>query len=55
MSIFEMIVVGVSLVCCTGGIAWLLYDIDKQIKGYNLAMKQAEEESTLGLVEDDEE
>lgn len=53
MSLVEMIVLGTSLVCCTGGVAWLLYDMDKQIKGY--AIKQAEEESTLGLVEDDEE
>jgi hypothetical protein len=55
MSLFEIIVVGTSLVCCTGGVAWLLYDINKQIKGFRLTMKQAEEESTLGLVEDDEE
>lgn len=55
MSLFEIIVIGVSLVCCSGGIAWLLYDMDKQIQGYRMAMKQAEEESTLGLVEDDEE
>ena len=51
MSILEMIVLGTSLVCCSGGIAWLLYDMDKQIKAY----KKALEESTLGLVEDDEE
>lgn len=55
MSLFEMIVIGTSLICCSGGIAWLLYDMDKQIKAYRMAMKQAEKESTLGLVEDDEE
>ena len=55
MSVLEMIVLGASLACCSGGIAWLLYDMDKQIKGYRMAIKQAEEESTLGLVEDDEE
>ena len=55
MSLFEIIVIGVSLVCCSGGIAWLLYDMDKQIEGYRMAMKQTEKESTLGLVEDDEE
>ena len=54
MSFFEIIVTVVALMCCAGGVAWFLYDIDKQIKEYS-AMKQAEEESTLGLVEDDEE
>ena len=55
MTLLEGIVIGLSLVCCTGGIGWLLYDMDKQIKGYREAIKQTEEESTLGLVEDDEE
>lgn len=51
MSVFEMIVIGVSLVCCSGGIAWLFYDMNKQLK----LLEKAHEESTLGLVEDDEE
>ncbi len=55
MSVFEIAVVAVGLICCTGGVGWLLYDMDKQIKAYREAMKRAEEESTLGLVEDDEE
>lgn len=45
---FTMVVI---CLCCTGGIGWLLYDMDKQIKSY----KKAYEESTLGLVEEDDE
>lgn len=55
MSVLEMIVTVVALMCCAGGIVWFSYDIDKQIQSYRMALKQAEEESTLGLVEDDEE
>lgn len=54
MSLFESVVIGISLVCCTGGVGWLLYDMDKQIKAYREAIKQAREESTLGKVEDEE-
>lgn len=55
MSLLEIILIGVALICCTGGVAWLLYDMNKQIEYYRMTMKQDEEESTLGLVEDDEE
>ena len=54
MSILESIVLGACLLCCTGGIGWLLYDMDKQIKAYKEALN-AHKESTLGLVEDDDE
>lgn len=54
MSLLEIILIGVALVCCIGGVAWLLYDLNKQVNAYREAMKQ-DEESTLGLVEDDEE
>jgi hypothetical protein len=37
--------------CCAGGVFWLFYDINKQIKLF----EKAYEESTLGLVEDEEE
>ena len=47
----EIIILIIASICCTGGIGWLLYDMDKQIKIY----KQAYKESTLGLVEDEEE
>ena len=51
MVTLQAIVLGISMICCTGGTAWLIYDMDKQIKAYREALK----ESTLGLVEDDEE
>lgn len=50
MSIFESLITFAVLVCYAGGIVWLFHDINKQAE-----LKQAEEESTLGLVEDDEE
>lgn len=50
MSIFEALITLVVLACYAGGIIWLFHDINKQVE-----LKQAEEESTLGLVEDDEE
>lgn len=45
----EVIILIIASICCTGGIGWLLYDMNKQIKIY----KQAYEESTLGLNEDE--
>ena len=51
MTTLQSIVLGLSLICCTGGTAWLIYDMDKQIKAYREALK----ESTLGLVEEDDE
>ncbi len=54
MSPVEIAALAVCLVCCSGGVAWLLYDMDKQIQFYKESMKQAEKESTLGEVEDEE-
>lgn len=50
MSILETLITVAVLVCCAGGIVWLFNDINKQAE-----LMKAEEESTLGLVEDDEE
>lgn len=47
----ELVSLIVVSLCCTGGVGWLLYDMHKQLKMYS----QAYEESTLGLVEDEEE
>ena len=51
------LILGICVAFCFGGVAWLLYDMDKQVQAYKNALYQqaAEEESTLGLVEDDEE
>ena len=54
MTFIEILVMAVVCICCTGGIGWLFYDIKKQIEAYSEAYN-AEQESTLGLVEDDEE
>ena len=51
MTFLEGIVMTSILLCCAGGIWWLFYDIKKQLEAY----KDAYEESTLGLVEEDEE
>ena len=51
MTLFQIISLILVVLCCTGGVVWLFYDIDKQLK----ALKRAHEESTLGLVEEDEE
>ncbi len=51
MKLFEAIAMTICLLCCTGGITWLFYDMHQQLKYY----KKIEEESTLGLVEEDEE
>jgi hypothetical protein len=50
-------ILGACMACCVGGVVWLLYDMDKQLKAYREALykQAAEEESTLGLVEDEEE
>lgn len=50
MSLIEIIILVIASICCTGGIGWLLYDMEKQLKMY----KQAYKESTLGLIEDEE-
>lgn len=50
MSILEILITIASLALCAGGVAWLFYDINRQLEAV-----KAEEESTLGLVEDDEE
>lgn len=50
MSSIEIIILVLASICCTGGIGWLLYDMEKQLKAY----KQACEESTLGLIKDEE-
>ena len=54
MTFLEGMIMTSILLCCTGGIGWLLYDMDKQLKTYKDAYK-AHQESTLGLVEDDDE
>ena len=51
MTFLEGIIMISILLCCAGGIGWLFYDMKKQIEAY----KNAYEESTLGLVEDEEE
>lgn len=51
MRLIELVLLIVVSLCCTGGVGWLLYDMHKQLKMYS----QAHEESTLGLVEDEEE
>jgi hypothetical protein len=51
MTFLEGIIMISILLCCTGGIGWLFYDMKKQLEAY----KNAYEESTLGLVEDEEE
>ena len=51
MTLLEGIIIISILLCCTGGVSWLLYDMRKQLKAY----KDAYDESTLGLVEDEEE
>lgn len=47
----EIISLIIISLCCTGGVGWLFYDMHKQIKLF----EKAHEESTLGLVEDEEE
>ena len=47
----EIIILIIASICCTGGIGWLLYDMNKQIEIY----KQTYKESTLGLVEEEKE
>lgn len=51
MKPIELISLITVCLCCTGGVAWLFYDMYKQIKLF----EKAYEESTLGLVEDEEE
>lgn len=53
----ELLVNGIVLVCCAGGLAYMMYDIKKQLEEmerryYN---EKALEESTLGLIEDEDE
>lgn len=55
MTTFQTVVVAVSLLGCAGGVLWMLHDLNNQVNAYREVMKQAEDESTLGLVEDDEE
>lgn len=51
LTFMESIVLGTCITFCASSVGWLLYDMDKQLKAY----KKALEESTLGLVEDEEE
>lgn len=52
MSFIEIIsLIAISLCCCAGGVFWLFYDLNKQLR----LIEKAYEESTLGLVEDEEE
>ena len=51
MKPIELISLIAVCLCCTGGIGWLFYDMHKQLK----LLEKAHEESTLGLVEDEEE
>jgi hypothetical protein len=34
MKLFEIIVIGLSLIACTGGLLWLWFDVAKQVKLY---------------------
>ena len=34
MKLFEIIVIGLSLIACTGGLLWLWLDVAKQVKLY---------------------
>jgi hypothetical protein len=47
----EFISLIIICLCCSGGVGWLFYDMHKQLK----LLEKAHEESTLGLVEDEEE
>ena len=51
MKSIELISLIAICLCCSGGVGWLFYDMHKQIKLF----EKAHEESTLGLVEDEEE
>jgi hypothetical protein len=47
MRIFELVIIGLVLSGCTGGICWTLRDMCKQLKEY--------EENCIGIEEDDKE
>ena len=44
MSIYEVIVMVVSLVVCGLGSAWLIYDMNQQIKNYDEIMNENNKE-----------
>lgn len=42
MSIVDIVFIVVALVCCSGGSAWLLWDLRKQLKEYDEFMHKKE-------------
>lgn len=44
MSIVDILLMIIALVCCSAGSAWLIWDMRQQLKEYNKIMHKEQEE-----------
>lgn len=55
MKLFDYVLIALATLCCTGGVVWLFYDAYTQTKLLAKKYEKEYEESTLGVVDDEDE